>query len=49
MLQVQNVRKKYKGNKAVDGMSFTLQAGEVLGLVGANGAGKSTTISMIAT
>jgi ABC-2 type transport system ATP-binding protein len=49
MLELVNVKKYYKDNKAVDGVSFHVEAGEVLGLIGANGAGKSTTISMIAT
>ena len=49
MLQVVQVEKYYKKNKAVDGISFEVKAGEIFGLIGANGAGKSTTISMIAT
>lgn len=49
MLELLEVRKYYKDNKAVDGISFRLHQGEVLGLLGANGAGKSTTLAMIAT
>jgi ABC-2 type transport system ATP-binding protein len=49
MLELVNVKKYYKDNRAVDGISFHLNGGEILGLIGANGAGKSTTISMIAT
>ncbi len=49
MLELINVKKYYKENKAVDGISFQVKEGEVLGLIGANGAGKSTTISMITT
>lgn len=49
MLELVDVKKYYNDNKAVDGISFRLLKGEVLGLIGANGAGKSTTISMIAT
>lgn len=49
MLELLDVRKYFKDNRAVDGISFTVDNGEVLGLIGANGAGKTTTISMIAT
>ncbi len=48
-LSVKGVSKSYRGKKAVDGLSFCLAPGEVLGLIGTNGAGKSTTVSMIAT
>ncbi|MDE7326885.1 MAG: ABC transporter ATP-binding protein [Lachnospiraceae bacterium] len=48
-LCVKGVSKSYRGKKAVDGISFCLAPGEVLGLIGTNGAGKSTTVSMIAT
>lgn len=49
MLEVKNVVKSYHGRKAVDGLSFTVKEGETLGIIGANGAGKSTCVSMIAT
>lgn len=49
MLQLVQVEKYYKKNKAVDGISFEVKPGEIFGLIGANGAGKSTTIAMIAT
>lgn len=38
--------KKYK--VAVDNLSFAIQRGEVFGLLGVNGAGKSTTFKMLA-
>ena len=49
MLQVDDLRKKYKTTTAVDGVNLYLNEGESVGLLGPNGAGKSTTISMIST
>ena len=49
MLELKNVSKKYGKMDAVSDVSFTVSPGQVLGLVGANGAGKSTCVSMIAT
>ncbi len=48
-LEVKGISKSYRRKKAVDKLSFTLAPGQILGLIGTNGAGKSTTISMIAT
>lgn len=49
MLELTSVSKKYGGRAVVDGLSFCVEPGQVLGLLGANGAGKSTCIGMIAT
>ena len=38
---------EYKNKKAVDGISFEINDGEIVGYIGANGAGKSTTIKMM--
>jgi ABC-2 type transport system ATP-binding protein len=38
---------KYQQKTAVDGISFSLQAGEMVGYIGVNGAGKSTSIKML--
>lgn len=47
MLTIQKLTKQYDTLTAVDDLHFTIQKGEVLGLLGHNGAGKSTTIKMI--
>ena len=39
--------RKYEEIRAVDGISFTIPDGEIVGYIGANGAGKSTTIKMM--
>lgn len=46
-IQVHHLSKSYFGKKVVDDISFTVGRGEVFGLLGANGAGKSTTIECI--
>lgn len=47
MLKVENVTKYYGDNLAVDNLSFTINDGEIFGLLGVNGAGKTTTFRMI--
>src|SRR5574344_652093 len=47
MLKVSNVTKYYDDFKAVDDLSFTVEEGEIFGLLGVNGAGKTTTFRMI--
>jgi ABC-2 type transport system ATP-binding protein len=39
--------RRYKRNRAVDGISFSIGQGDIVGYVGPNGAGKSTTIKML--
>src|SRR5882724_12113231 len=39
--------REYKTLRAVDGVSFEIQRGEMVGYIGANGAGKSTTIKIL--
>jgi ABC-2 type transport system ATP-binding protein len=47
MIQIQNVSKSFKGTSAIKNLTFNVDKGEILGLLGANGAGKSTTINML--
>jgi ABC-2 type transport system ATP-binding protein len=46
-IEVAGLRKRYGPTLALDGMSFTVQPGQVTGFVGPNGAGKSTTMRVI--
>src|SRR3989339_1753051 len=46
-IEVNNLTKKFGSFTAVDKVSFTVKQGEIFGFLGANGAGKSTTIRML--
>jgi len=47
MIDVKGLVKNYGSFRAVDGVSFTVNRGDILGFLGPNGAGKSTTMKMI--
>lgn len=47
LLKLQGVTKRFKGLAAVDNLGFELGGGEILGLVGPNGSGKTTVINLI--
>lgn len=47
MIEVKNLVKKYGEHLAVDGLSFTVEKGQIYGFLGPNGAGKSTTMNIM--
>lgn len=47
MIEVKNLVKHYGNVKAVDDISFTVEKGEILGFLGPNAAGKTTTMRII--
>ncbi len=49
IITVNNLSKQFKSLKAVDGISFSVNEGEVFGFLGPNGAGKTTTINILCT
>lgn len=46
-LIIENLQKSYAGRRVVDGVSFHVSRGEVVGLLGRNGAGKTTSFDMV--
>lgn len=49
MIVAENICKYFNGIKAVDGVSFSVEKGEIFGFLGPNGAGKTTTINVLCT
>jgi ABC-2 type transport system ATP-binding protein len=46
-IEVHDLIRDYEGHRAVNGISFTVEPGEIFGFLGPNGAGKTTTIKML--
>jgi ABC-2 type transport system ATP-binding protein len=47
MIEVQNLTKRYRERPAIDHLTFSVNEGEILGFLGLNGAGKSTTMKIL--
>lgn len=47
IIEINNLIKEYDGNRAVDGLNLQINQGEIFGLLGPNGSGKTTTILMM--
>ena len=47
MIRVEHLSKRYGNRYALDDVSFEIGEGEIVGLLGANGAGKSTTMNIL--
>lgn len=48
MIQLENVSKRYLTKKALNAVSLQIESGHIVGLIGSNGSGKSTTLKLIA-
>ncbi len=47
ILEIKNIEKSFDGKKIIDGVSFEIDKGKIVGLLGKNGSGKTTVIKMI--
>ena len=47
MIRIENLTKNYGATMALDNLNLTINDGEIFGLIGHNGAGKSTTIKSL--
>lgn len=48
VLEVTNLKKKFRNNRGIESVSFKIDKGDIFGLLGSNGAGKTTTMKIIA-
>ncbi len=48
MIEIKGIRKSYGKHKVLDGVDFTVEPGEIVGILGENGSGKSTLLTILA-
>lgn len=48
MIEIKNIHKRYGKHKVLNGVDFTVEPGEIVGILGANGSGKSTLLTILA-
>ena len=48
VVEIKNLTKSFEGEKALDGLSLSIEKGEIIGLIGADGSGKTTLLRLIA-
>jgi ABC-2 type transport system ATP-binding protein len=48
VVEVRNLTRDFGGRRAIDGLTFALEGGEIVGFLGPNGAGKTTTLKILA-
>ena len=49
VIEFKNIGKSFSGNAVLEGISFSIQPGEIHAIMGENGAGKSTTRDLLCT
>ena len=47
IIELQNLTKTFENKIAVDNLNFSIESGEIFGILGVNGAGKTTTIRIL--
>ena len=47
ILEIKNIEKSFDGKKIIDGVSFSIESGKIVGILGKNGSGKTTILKMI--
>ncbi|MBR1623453.1 MAG: ATP-binding cassette domain-containing protein, partial [Pseudobutyrivibrio sp.] len=48
MIEIKNIKKRYGRHSVLNGIDFTVEPGEIVGILGENGSGKSTLLTILA-